>query len=86
MRFKCDKCGLCCRMIRGTPLEKWARNDGSCKHLTKDNLCDIYAKRPTICNVRRLWEAQFSKTVTWERWLHLQEESCKIIKEKGRSG
>jgi len=84
--FTCDRCGLCCRMLKGTPLEKWARPDGSCIHLTKDNLCEIYDHRPVICNVSKLYRKRFSNLMSRERWDELQTESCRRIKEIFKEG
>ncbi len=49
--FPCTKCGECCRHVIA-PLD---RGDGVCKNL-KNNLCAIYEKRPTICNIKAMWK------------------------------
>lgn len=84
--FKCDKCGLCCRMVKGSPLDKFDRGDGVCRFLTKDNLCRIYDHRPLICNVERLYSERFRNTMSREHWERLQTESCKQIKKLFREG
>ncbi len=55
-RWACQQCGKCCHItpenrdfmvsLIGEP-----KDDGSCRHLTKDNLCSIYNKRPLICRL-----------------------------------
>lgn len=86
-KFDCDKCGLCCRClaknpnIKGTILEKWDRGDGVCKHLTNENLCDIYDKRPTICNVDKLYRELYDKYMTLEEYHEMQRNACEIIKK-----
>lgn len=85
--FKCDKCGLCCRCLRdnpnvkGTPLEKMDRGDGVCKHLTKDNLCDIYKNRPDICNVDKLYHDAYSGKMTIEEYHEMQRNACEVIRK-----
>ncbi len=32
------------------------RGDGACGHLSKDNKCKIYDKRPDICRVDKIYE------------------------------
>lgn len=52
MRFKCSKCGECCRHIGGVhPMSGLDRGDGVCKHLTDEGLCEVYESRPLICRV-----------------------------------
>lgn len=85
--FECSKCGLCCRClannprIKGTELEQWDRGDGVCKHLTKDNLCDIYDKRPDICNVDKLYEKEYCKCMTRDQYNEMQRNACEILKK-----
>ena len=86
-KFECDKCGLCCRClannsrIAGTPLERWDRGDGVCKHLTEDNLCDIYEHRPDICNVDKLYWQKYSDSMTLEEYYEMQHNACEVIRK-----
>ena len=49
--FHCDKCGICCRSLRRSPLyRELDRGDGVCRYLD-GNLCSIYATRPLLCRV-----------------------------------
>ena len=41
MKFLCSGCGACCKVI-------------SCRYLTSDMKCSIYATRPDICNVETM--------------------------------
>ena len=50
MKFKCKKCGECCRHIGGI-IPELDRGDGVCKHLTNEGLCAVYESRPLICRV-----------------------------------
>lgn len=40
MKFLCSGCGACCKIF-------------SCKWLTADMKCMVYASRPDICNVEK---------------------------------
>lgn len=80
MHFKCDKCGLCCKLLKRIPqLAAFDRGDGVCIHL-KDNLCDIYPNRPMICNVEKMFSS-FSKQMSEEEYLTMMQESCQFIKQ-----
>ena len=49
--FHCDKCGICCRSLRRSPLYSGLdRGDGVCRYLD-GNLCSIYATRPLLCRM-----------------------------------
>ena len=56
-RFSCTLCGKCCFVSQKTfkeVFEKFGwktKEDGSCSHLTNDNKCGIYDKRPLICRL-----------------------------------
>lgn len=52
--FDCRRCGACCRSIGASDVQELQllnRGDGVCRHLTADNLCAIYDKRPALCRV-----------------------------------
>lgn len=86
-KFECDKCGLCCRCLRhnatvkGTRLEKMDRGDGVCKHLTADNLCDIYDHRPDICNVDKTYDMEFADKMSREEYHTMQRNACEVIRK-----
>ena len=80
MDFKCDKCGICCKMLTGIPqLAAFDRGDGVCIHL-KDNLCSIYESRPDICNVEKMY-VFFKEQMSEEEYLQLMSDSCKVLKQ-----
>ena len=80
MDFKCDKCGICCKMLTGIPqLAAFDRGDGVCIHL-KDNLCSIYESRPDICNVGKMYFF-FKEQMSEDEYLQLMSDSCKVLKQ-----
>lgn len=80
-RFECDRCGECCRHISGIQdLVAFDRGDGTCRHLV-DNQCEIYERRPAICDVERMFETWFSKAMTWSEYILLTNESCAKLKK-----
>jgi Fe-S-cluster containining protein len=55
-QFPCSSCGSCCRhaymakeLLYSVGIK--LKEDGSCEHLNKDNLCSIYNNRPEFCKV-----------------------------------
>lgn len=80
MNFQCDKCGICCKLLKGIPqLAAFDRGDGVCIHL-KDNLCSIYESRPDICNVEKMY-VFFKEQISEEEYLQLMSNSCKVLKQ-----
>ena len=80
MNFQCDKCGVCCKLLKGIPqLAAFDRGDGVCIHL-KDNLCSIYESRPDICNVEKMY-VFFKEQMSEEEYLQLMSNSCKVLKQ-----
>ncbi|WP_169753006.1 YkgJ family cysteine cluster protein [Campylobacter mucosalis] len=84
MSFNCDSCGLCCLNIRGIKeLENFMQSDGSCVNLDKDTkLCKIYDTRPTICRVDEMYELKYFKYFLKDEFYRLNENACKILKDK----
>lgn len=82
MKFLCDKCGLCCRNIKGIgELKNFDRGDGVCKYLNeKTNLCEIYENRPLICRVDEMYEKYFYKFYDRETYYELNYKVCKKLK------
>lgn len=57
MKFNCSGCGACCRRVGTYPeFTEPVNPDGSCSHLTTENQCSIYDKRPLICRVEEFYE------------------------------
>lgn len=80
--FECDKCGECCRSIGGNSLyADLDRGDGVCKYL-EGNLCSIYDKRPTLCNVDLCYDLFFKNQMTKEEYYQRNMEVCLILKNK----
>ena len=50
-KWICQKCGSCCK-VAGYIEDRLNRGDGVCKHLDKNNMCEIYETRPDMC---RTW-------------------------------
>lgn len=81
-KFICDKCGLCCKNIKGIDeLKDYHDGNGICKYLTNDNLCSIYQNRPGVCNGEYVFETYFSKIFTKEEFIKKSYEICKIFKQ-----
>ena len=79
MDFQCDKCGICCKLLKGIQqLAAFDRGDGVCIHL-KNNLCSIYDTRPDICNVEKMY-ASFKGKMSEEEYLKLMTDSCLALK------
>jgi Fe-S-cluster containining protein len=55
------------------------RGDGVCKHLTKDNRCEIYDHRPLICDTDRLYNLFYINKLSREEYDKLNEEACKEL-------
>ena len=80
MAFHCDKCGLCCHLLKDVPqLEAFDRGDGTCRFL-QGNLCSIYESRPDICNVEKMYPA-FATSMSREEYDKAMADSCVKIKE-----
>lgn len=59
--YKCECCGLCCKYVNLIPeMSSFNRGDGVCKYLNKYNKCNIYIKRPDICNGEKVYTKFFS--------------------------
>ena len=83
--FVCTKCGLCCKNIDTIPeLEKFDMGDGVCIHLSNDNLCNIYAVRPDICNIDRMYELFYKSILSKEEYERLNIEGCRALQNKKR--
>ena len=64
--FNCKKCGACCRYH-------------NCKHLTKDNLCSIYERRPDRCNVKKMAERS---GIEEKEYYKLTTFACNVLRTK----
>lgn len=57
-------------------MANYAKPDGSCKFLTEDNLCQIYERRPPICNVAWVYENFFKDKVSEDEFYARTQEAC----------
>ena len=82
MSFDCDRCGACCRNIRLSVFydEELDRGDGVCKHLTADNLCEIYKTRPLFCNIDAYYEDYLTDKISREDFYKINHEACERLK------
>ena len=79
--FECDKCGECCRHLKGISIyAELDRGDGICKYL-KGNLCSIYEDRPLFCRIGDCYEQFFKEKYTRDEFYKLNYEICKKLKE-----
>jgi len=76
--FDCTKCGACCRHIAKV-LPDYDRGDGVCINLNENNLCDIYEKRPFICNIDEIYNRCFRGRMTKEEFYEWTEKACKVM-------
>lgn len=80
--FNCDCCGICCRNVGKEPsMREYDRGDGVCKHLNKENKCNIYEQRPLICNVQKVYERFFKDKMSIDVFFKMNENACKQLKQ-----
>ncbi|MBO4779574.1 MAG: hypothetical protein J5497_02935 [Selenomonadaceae bacterium] len=80
--FDCDCCGVCCRNIRRSYFydEELDRGDGVCKHLTANNLCEIYSERPIFCNIDSYYDKYLSDKMSRLEFHELNHTACERLK------
>ena len=85
-KFSCDCCGACCKNIRRSTFytEELDRGDGVCKHLTAENLCEIYSERPIYCNVDAYYEKFLSQSMSREKFYEMNHLACEQLKKIDR--
>ena len=85
--FDCDKCGVCCKNIRHSIFytKELDRGDGICKHLTAENLCEIYSERPIFCNIDACYDKYLSKIMSREDFHELNRAACERLKNPDNS-
>lgn len=82
LMFICDKCGECCRHLKGISIyADLDRGDGVCKYL-EGNLCSIYENRPLFCRVDDCYELFFKDEFTREEFDRLNTKICNNLKRK----
>jgi len=82
MKFQCSKCGACCRRA-GLSGFMPQREDGACIYLAEDNTCKIYATRPELCNMDKMYEVRKKQmNISKKDYFILNNEFCnEMIKE-----
>lgn len=80
--YPCKMCGACCRHVNILKeMQKYDRGDGVCVHLRTDNRCEIYKKRPNICNGQYVYEHYFSH-MTVSEFHKMVAAYCEQIREE----
>ncbi len=81
--FICTKCGLCCRNIGKIPeLAGFHTGNVFCMHLSDDNLCSIYATRPYICRVGKMYESIYKAIMSKTEYEKMNMEVCRVLQSK----
>lgn len=80
--YLCERCGACCRHVDLiVEMKTFDRGDGVCKHLTADNLCEIYSERPTLCNGEFVYQKFFSD-MSVVQFHDLTRELCDAVRRR----
>lgn len=82
-KFKCRKCGACCRHISDNEHLRFMADNSGCCIFLKDNLCAIYEKRPIFCRVEEAYEKFFADILPYDRYIECNENACELLREKG---
>lgn len=84
--YPCERCGDCCRHVDLIEaMKNFDRGDGVCKHLTTENLCEIYSERPPLCNGKYVYE-NFYSDMAAEDFNNLMIELCHEIRRRELEG
>ena len=62
-------------------MKTFDRGDGVCKHLTADNLCEIYSERPPLCNGEFVYKKFFSD-MSVAQFHELTRELCDAVRRR----
>ncbi len=83
-KFKCKKCGLCCKNLDVSEIYKELHNgDGICNYLDLNtNKCNIYDNRPELCNIEISYNLYFSETFSIQEYYDLNYKGCWNLWEK----
>ena len=79
--FPCTQCGLCCQNVNLSDETRFLdRGDGTCQHYdTASKGCSIYANRPNICRVDRMYALRYQNEYTWATFVRLNQEVCATL-------
>jgi Fe-S-cluster containining protein len=59
-------------------LSEYNSGGGVCKYLV-NNKCDIYAERPLICNIEKMYEDHFKETIGQNEFFMTNILACKEL-------
>lgn len=80
--YPCERCGSCCRHVDLLDeMKTFDRGDGVCKHLTADNLCEIYSKRPPLCNGEFIYK-NFYSDMSVKEFHRLMNMLCQDVRRR----
>ena len=80
--YLCERCGACCRHVDLIDeMKTFDRGDGVCKHLTADNLCEIYSERPPLCNGEFIYK-NFYSDMSVEAFHRLMNLLCEDVRRR----
>ena len=81
--FPCTQCGLCCQRVSFAEETQFLdRDDGTCKHYDMVNKsCTIYAERPDICRVDKMYALHYEKKYHWDEFVTLNLQACANLKK-----
>ncbi len=79
--FPCNQCGLCCRSVHLSEVTNYLnRGDGTCRHFDDvSRLCQIYAQRPEICRVDKMYQQHYQASVTWGKFVEINIAVCQQL-------
>ena len=82
--FPCTGCGLCCQNISTVEeLKDFDIGNGICKYFNAlENECSIYAERPNICKVEKMFEIKYKKYFTKEEFYIENAKACNALQEQ----
>jgi len=82
--FPCTQCGLCCQHVNLAPETQFLdRGDGTCWHYEAASKgCSIYHERPAICRVDLQFSERYCEHYSWDQYVRLNLEVCRILQTK----
>lgn len=86
--FPCTQCGLCCQHVHLTDETRFLdRGDGACRHLDEaGKRCTIYANRPDICRVDRMYTLRYAQHYTWGEFVTINLNVCSALVSRSGCG
>lgn len=79
--FPCTQCGACCKNISGCEeLRDFDIGNGICRYLNSDNKCEIYPKRPLVCNGEYIYVTLYSNKLDFQSFCNEMQQICKKLR------